>query len=609
MRFEIKSFKSKVSRRIFFLFVICALLPLWGLGWISYSLVKQEVMKQNCSRMRQACGVISVSLYERLLLVESEMEILCGILESHENSLFKTPLEHMNRNLRDRFNALALRLPDGSHFPLVGEMPTFPGLQPDQKDFLFQEGALLLLENGNSGTHRIFMFHPVAGGDLEKSILISDVRADYLWQAADLRPSSSELIVTGPAGVLLFSTIPGLRDSTVPMSAPSGVKGHGVYEWKNRAQGYYVGTSHIYLNSRFFSADWHVSVAEPKDKWLHPVQRFGLIFPAVFIFTLALIVLLSVGQIRKTTRPIEILKNGTHKIATGELDHRVAIHSGDEFEGLAASFNEMAAKIKESQSLMVRTAKMSTIGQMAAGIFHEIKQPLTAVYGLLELTLMQGFTEKSRQNLEKALQGAKRMNRILTRFKTFSHISEGDMGVVSLNLTIREVYALFEYQLNKTGVRCDLSLSPSLPEIMGDDQALQQVVTNLLINAIDALEGVPPGEKQVYINTFSMEEKVCLQVADNGCGMPEEIREKVFDPFFTTKDPKKGTGLGMAIIENILHQHRADIQLGSDPGRGTEITIAFPSIQEMKQRPSEKDQPKTEWNEEPTYLQKPLSMH
>src|SRR5512136_2426621 len=126
-------------------------------------------------------------------------------------------------------------------------------------------------------------------------------------------------------------------------------------------------------------------------------------------------------------------------------------------------------------------------------------------------------------------------------------------------------------------VYCNLEKQGDLPPILGDRNSLQQVFINLIINSMDALEGKKDEKPTVTVRTYSENGKVCVEVKDNGSGIPKEIQEKIFDPFFTTKGPEKGTGLGLAIIASILHQHRASIWLESEVGKGTQFKVSFPA--------------------------------
>ena len=230
--------------------------------------------------------------------------------------------------------------------------------------------------------------------------------------------------------------------------------------------------------------------------------------------------------------------------------------------------------------MLIQAAKLGTMGQMAAGIIHEIKQPLTAIYGHLQLFMMEEPTGDSRKRLDASLKAVERLNGILTRFKSFSHMSEETMENVSVTQVIDQVYNLLEHQFNMKQIRCIIENKESLPFILGDNNGLQQVFSNLLINAVHALEDKQDDQRIITIKAYSFEDKVFVEVEDNGCGIPKEIKKRIFDPFFTTKSAEKGTGLGMAIIESILHKHHDRISVESEIGFGTKFTIAFPALAE-----------------------------
>ena len=150
------------------------------------------------------------------------------------------------------------------------------------------------------------------------------------------------------------------------------------------------------------------------------------------------------------------------------------------------------------------------------------------------------------------------------------------MKSLSLVEVIDNVLNLFEHELKQKNIHCVVESEDGLPPILGDSDGLQQVVSNLLMNAMHALEEKQDDQRRITIKAYSLEDNVFLEINDNGCGIPEEDRERIFDPFFTTKGPDKGTGLGMAIIESVIHKHRARIKLESEVGIGTKFRIVFP---------------------------------
>ena len=352
----------------------------------------------------------------------------------------------------------------------------------------------------------------------------------------------------------------------------------GEYELNYRSETYPASYWNIFLEGHFSAPEWIVFLLESKKNVMSPLAQFRKIFTAVIVITLGIVLLLSIRQIRRSTVPIEILREGTQKVSEGDLGHQVEIKSGDEFENLGHSFNKMSSKLKEDQALLIQTAKMSAIGQMAAGIVHEINQPLSAMFGLVQLTLMEEPEGRRKERLQQIEKSIERLGEIARKFKSFSRSAEERMYPVHVNDPLIQVVDLLKHQLTMKGVACEQDLADDLPMISGDANGLQQVFMNIIINAVDAFENEQIIKKIVKIKTGTADGRVFVMIEDNGCGIPDDLKNRIFDPFFTTKNVDKGTGLGLAIIESILHKHGATIKLDSEVGTGTRFSIYFPAV-------------------------------
>jgi signal transduction histidine kinase len=213
---------------------------------------------------------------------------------------------------------------------------------------------------------------------------------------------------------------------------------------------------------------------------------------------------------------------------------------------------------------------------MAAGVIHEVRQPLTAISGLVQLSLLQEQSPEQRTRLELAYDAVGRLDTILTRFRSFSQMSKEELVPLSLKGVVDQVVALLEHQLRIAKIAHVVRAEEPLPRVVGDPQELHQVFSNLVMNALHAMESKPEGERRLTIRLHAAQGRVLAEIADTGCGMPPEVLQRIFDPFFTTKGKDKGTGLGMAIVESILHKQGASIEVRSELGVGTTMTLAFP---------------------------------
>ena len=323
-----------------------------------------------------------------------------------------------------------------------------------------------------------------------------------------------------------------------------------------------------------------IILSQSKASVLSPIFRFAYVFVLLILLTFFSIVLLSLRSIRNRTIPIEVLKSGTSRIANGQFGYQVKINSRDEFEDLANTFNEMSLKLQRSQSMLLQAAKMSTFGQMGAGIVHEIGQPLSAISGYVELMQTGLAPERHEQYLNTISSEIRRLAEVVSKFRIFSRSSNETRQPVNLNEILSSASDLLGHNLKIKSVRLELVKADDLPLVSGDKDALRQVFLNLMINAVDALEEKTARDRWIKIGSYADDGMVHVKIADNGCGIPEEIQQSVFDPFFTTKGENKGTGLGLAIISSIVHKHGGSISLSSVAGEGTQFIISFPAVQE-----------------------------
>jgi len=306
------------------------------------------------------------------------------------------------------------------------------------------------------------------------------------------------------------------------------------------------------------------------------MSGFAITFLAMVVFALGLVFLLGQYLIRRSMGPIELLQKATGRIASGEFGHTVTIQSGDEFEDLGKAFNEMSIKLEESQRLLLRTARLGTMDQMASGFVHEVKQPMSAIYGLVQLIALKVEDKEILKLLQTVKKAVESLNTTLDRFSSFSKDKPMKIGPLDINDIVREIYLLQSIRFSKRGITVEQELAPGLSLIDGDARSLQQVVSNLLVNALDAVEAGKKEKPTVTVRTWQDHNSVSLEIRDNGCGMTQEVQEKIFDPFYTTKSTEKGTGIGMAIVESIVTQHQAKIELESEEGAGTAFRITFP---------------------------------
>jgi PAS domain S-box-containing protein len=217
-------------------------------------------------------------------------------------------------------------------------------------------------------------------------------------------------------------------------------------------------------------------------------------------------------------------------------------------------------RLKTITEQLINHEKMASVGQMAAGVAHEINTPLGIILGYSQL-MMDDFEKDSENytNLEIVERQTKACRKIVADLLKFSRQTESIKTSIDLNNIIQEVLAVTEHTLNIQKINVIRRFAPDLPSVIGDAEKLHQVFINLFNNALHAM--ADGGE--LIIITDKTPQQVLISVIDNGCGIPDEIRNKIFDPFFTTKEVGKGTGLGLSVTYGIIQEHGGSIGVES----------------------------------------------
>jgi len=257
------------------------------------------------------------------------------------------------------------------------------------------------------------------------------------------------------------------------------------------------------------------------------------------------------------------------------------VREGDREVGSVGIFSDlrehrrMAKKLEESQAQLLQAEKIASLGRLAAGVAHEINNPLAGILIYAEILKRDLEADAGvRENLEVIINQTVRCQQIVTRLLEFSRQSLGQRTLFDLNEIITRCVELFGHQTLFHNIEINRDLDPELPQIIGDPGQLQQVCTNLLLNAADAMSG--QGKITITSRPASGGEGVVLTFADTGPGIPPEIKAKIFEPFFTTKVPGKGTGLGLSIVYGVLQRHGGAIEVDNGPEGGSIFTINLP---------------------------------
>ncbi len=231
------------------------------------------------------------------------------------------------------------------------------------------------------------------------------------------------------------------------------------------------------------------------------------------------------------------------------------------------SIEENNARLQEQ---LRHADRLATIGQLSAGIAHEINEPLSAILGFGELIKNDyPLPEKAQQDLQKIIASALHAREVVRKLMLFSRQVPPKMMSVNLNKLIEEGFYFLENRCAKQNVKITRILDPGVPEIVADASQMHQVLVNLTVNAMQAM----PQGGEITIRTLVIDDMINIIVSDTGVGMDPELLQKIFIPFFTTKDVDQGTGLGLPVVHGIISSHGGTIDVESTPGQGTTFTI------------------------------------
>jgi two-component system, NtrC family, sensor kinase len=383
---------------------------------------------------------------------------------------------------------------------------------------------------------------------------------------------------------------------------------------------------------------WIVFVEQPTAEALAPV--YAALYQTLALLALGVVLALLAGVVlaRRLTGPIRALQAGAERLGQGDLAQRIEVATGDEIGTLALRFNEMAGRIQDAQETLeakvadrtrelaqsleelrnaqdrlVQTEKLASLGQLTAGIAHEIKNPLNFVNNFAELSVellaelraameaagfdtaqraeMEELCTMLRDNLAKVTAHGKRADSIVRNMLAHSREGGGERRRVDVNALLEETLALAWHgaRAERPGfnVTIEKRLDASVGELELFPQEFTRVLLNLFGNAFHAVhqKDAPGFQPHLLVATQATPGSVAVTIRDNGTGIPEAVRSHIFEPFFTTKPPGQGTGLGLSLSHDIVvQQHGGQIAMATEPGAWTEFTITLPRRPQPQER-------------------------
>lgn len=322
------------------------------------------------------------------------------------------------------------------------------------------------------------------------------------------------------------------------------------------------------------------------ERLAEEVHQVRLTMIGLLLATIGLLLALR-SLAHRALRPLAALRQGAARFGQGDLEARISVRSEDDLGLVACAFNQMADRVSGTQRQLeaevelrtrqfVRAARLAGLGTLAAGVAHEINNPLASI-----VTCAEGLERRVRDGrpdtatlldyLQTIVGEARRAHGITTQLLDFAREDEGPSERIDPAALLREVAQRFRHRARAAGVTLALEIAPALPAIRANRASLQQVLLNLLINAVDA----SPREATVRLSAAPSDGQLHIEVLDQGSGIDPAHRGQIFDPFFTTKAPGEGTGLGLAVAFRLVEACGGSLDLIEDRP-GTCFLVALP---------------------------------
>ena len=573
---------KRLSTRFALLLAAAAVVPLLGYGALSYFSSSRSTQQAVIAGSRNAANGAAAQID---LYVRSTVRMLRSATAGLTGTQLK--LWQQDRMLKD----FGQQYPEFSEIALIDEQGTVVASSragsptvhvPDVSREI--EGVLMSPFTVDDALLPTAILAVPLGSGTE-GYLVARVNLEELWRMVDgirVGQEGFAMVVTGE-GVLLAHGDP---DSKPLVAKGGNMLAHPLLVQRRSGAG--AADSLVYASwapdgepvtartlvgvaAEVPMLGWTVIVEQPESDAFalpHALQRL-----LAFAIAAALLVMLAVGYFwgRSFINPILSLTRGTRALAEGRLDERVTVSSRDELGQLATAFNNMADRLVQLQEDLIRKERQATFGRVAVGLVHDLSNPIQNIGNACKMIVLMfddlTYRESFKRTVERELAQVKRM---LDDLRNIARPLPLEKIPIDVNKALGEVVESMQSGAETSGLTLDADLSAESLYIVGDLFALNRVYRNLITNAFQAT--VAGG--RVVVRTRRDGERVVIEIADTGSGIPRERLETIFDDYVTTK--KRGLGLGLAIAKKVVEQLEGTIGVDSEVGVGTTFTIRFP---------------------------------
>ena len=361
MKIEKSFFQSKLARRIFLMFVACALLPIAGLFILSFNQVTAQLNAQSHKRLQQSTKLHGLSVYERLLFLEAEMQLFTSsFVKMNYQKFHKIPANDLSDQLKDRFKGLQLFDLNIGTIRFFGQIKNPPNPTPAEIQHIKSGKTAIRTIYHPDSRPRIFMLRTMNLNEPDSGFILGEINPAYLWGAGhdNTLPPDVKVCALDDSNNLLFSSLQDSDGLSDQIELRMKTANSDVFELIHKKRRYVASGRNIFLKPNFLTSNWTLVLLQSRTDVLAPISNFKKMFLLVALMSLWVVLLLSIAYIRKSLVPLELLKEGTHRIAKKDFESRVNVQSNDEFEELADAFNEMSTRLSRQFKTLVTKAEI-----------------------------------------------------------------------------------------------------------------------------------------------------------------------------------------------------------------------------------------------------------
>jgi len=348
-KLETKTFRSKISKRIFITFLGCALIPIVCLATLAYFQVTKHLQDQSLNSLRHAVKFQAGYLFDQIKELEDDLELLSIVTKKDSQVEFQQLDDRIRARFSKKFNSITLFLNPNQYLPILNKTATkSPQLQPDDIKHMSAGHTLLVEMKHRESKLSILMFRLIDPQKPDIGYLVGDINLNSFFGSNELDnlPIDTQIGFLDSAHNLIFSSQPEFSKSADSLKVNTRGSTSGNFEVAVNKEQYFAFFSYIFLKPNYKLNQWTVILFKAKSDVFAPIVRFKMLFPLFIVLTLMVVLWLSIANIKKSLVPIASLKSGAKRISKSDFSQKVNIQSGDEFEELADSFNQMSNQLK-----------------------------------------------------------------------------------------------------------------------------------------------------------------------------------------------------------------------------------------------------------------------